>query len=227
MGIWEDFKLKYAPPKVENITVGFSGIDPAGYAATLTAEQLDMVRNLVLAYISKLTIRIDSGNLDPQADEPEVPSIPLKPSEIPHERLDELLGGNSEGHYHLTEDEIVKLQAYPEREDLNAAIEHEKLPDLQGGSEGKHYHLTDTELAQLKAIIDKFILDEDTEVVIPTSSHEMLNELMGGTIGQHYHFTLDEWNKLKKVIDALFPDGATEPKFPSVPATTDEPSGPS
>ena len=111
MSIWEDFKLKYAPPKVEGLTVGFSGIDPAGYAATLTEEQLEMVKALVLAYISKLTIKIDSGSIEPDAPPPEVQPVTLHPTEIPHELLDGLLGGDEDGHYHLTDVQLDKLKA--------------------------------------------------------------------------------------------------------------------
>ena len=185
--IWEDFKLKYAPPKVEGLTVGFSGIDPAGYAATLTEEQLEMVKALVLAYISKLTIKIDSGSIEPDAPPPEVQPITLHPTEIPHELLDELMGGDEDG----------------------------------------HYHLTDVELEKLKAMIQTFVPDgEEVDPHEGISSHEMLNGLFGGNANGHYHFTSDEWTKLRKVLDKLFPDGATEPQFPSVPASTDEPSEP-
>ena len=37
------------------------------------------------------------------------PRITIDPQKISHERLSELLGGNDDGHYHLTEDEITKL----------------------------------------------------------------------------------------------------------------------
>ena len=37
------------------------------------------------------------------------PRVALDPQDISHEKLGELLGGNDDGHYHLTEDEMTKL----------------------------------------------------------------------------------------------------------------------
>ena len=55
----EEFIAKYEEPKIENLTVGFSDIDPP---------------------------------------------LKVNASELDHEKLNNLLGGNIEGHYHLTKD---------------------------------------------------------------------------------------------------------------------------
>ena len=109
MSVWDEFKKKYVEPRVEKVIVGFSGLDPDEYAFALTDEQLNTIKDLILLYLSKLTIRIDSGSLDPDEPPPEVQPVTLKPAEIPHELLDKLLGGTDDGHYHLTEDELQKL----------------------------------------------------------------------------------------------------------------------
>ena len=175
MSVWDDFKAKYVQPRIENITVGFSGIDPGGNNSSLSDEQIN---DLILLYLSKLTIKIDSGNLDPDAQEPEVPSIPLKPSEIPHERLDELLGGNIDGHYHLTEDELDKLdkliRALIQNEQVvlpsGGTEDHEALQNILGGSATGHYHLTYEELDKLGKLIRALI--PAGEVVIPSQRNK-------------------------------------------------------
>ena len=176
MSVWEDFKLKYAPPKVEGLTVGFSGIDPAGYAATLTEEQLEMVKALVLAYISTLTIRIDSGSIEPDAPPPEVQPITLHPTEIPHELLDGLMGGDEDGHYHLTDVELEKLKAMiqtfvPDGEEVDpheGISSHEMLNGLFGGNANGHYHFTSDEWTKLRKVLDKLFPDGATEPQFPS-----------------------------------------------------------
>ena len=73
--LFQDFYKKYEYPQVDELTVGFSGIDPELKAST--------------------------GSQD-------------------HEQLTNLLGGDSSGHYHLTEGQIEKLkqklgEKYPPR----------------------------------------------------------------------------------------------------------------
>ena len=43
------------------------------------------------------------------------PALNVNASEINHELLDNLLGGDETGHYHLTYEQIKKLDAYSER----------------------------------------------------------------------------------------------------------------
>ena len=144
----------------------------------------------------------------------------ITPSEIPHEELGSLLGGDENGHFHLTAEELAKLNSYPD------SIKHETLPDLQGGAESEHYHLTAEELDKLQNIENMLVNEDDgtVEIPAPIPDHEALNNLKGGLVNEHYHFSLSEWTKLLKLIDALFPNGATEPVFPGVPSG-DDPSG--
>ena len=75
-----------------------------------TPEDNEVVINTAIAkYMSKLTIRVDSGNVDPDAPDYVEPTIPLSPSDVDHEDLGGLLGGNIGGHYHLTTNERKKL----------------------------------------------------------------------------------------------------------------------
>ena len=220
MSAWDDFRKKYSNPRVENIIVGFSGLDP-DELHKLSKEDVD---KLILAYLTKLTIKIDGGNLDPSADEPEVPDITLRPSEIPHEKLDELLGGDKNGHFHLTEDELAKLRTYPAYAVLNTLLRHEKLPDLLGGTDAGHYHLTQEELFKLGKLIEALIPAGQSAVTIPSSgtdNHEALTNLLGGNTAGHFHFTEDEWTKIRILLSSVFPSGSTTPVFPSGPVTPD------
>ena len=223
MGIWDDFRNKYVAPRVENVIVGFSGIDPDERTNNFSEETL---RALVSEYLSQITVRIDSGNVTEPATEPEVqPSpvyIPQLPSEIPHEELSGLLGGDENGHFHITAEELAKLNSYPEYAVLNALIRHEGLPDLMGGNASGHYHLTAEEIFKLQKIIEALIPAGQTEVTIPsggTDNHEALNNLLGGDANGHYHFTEDEWTKILTLLAAVFPSGSTTPVLPSGPIT--------
>ena len=63
--LFEDFYKRYEQPEVEELTVGYSGVDPP--------------------------LQANSYGLD-------------------HECLDGLLGGDDNGHYHLTEEQLKALQ---------------------------------------------------------------------------------------------------------------------
>ena len=177
----EEYQKKYNQPSVDQYIVGFSGIDPSRKSfagvdpSDLTEEQLAVIRKLILSYMSKLTIRVDSGNIDPDAEEPEVPYIPLKPSEIPHEELDELLGGDIDGHYHLTDAELSRLQTLeneliPDGENIEipGAGNHEELSSLFGGSSDGHYHLTNEQLVKLEKLLKLCYPNGEIDPVIPT-----------------------------------------------------------
>lgn len=70
----------------------------------------ELINSLIAKYVARLTIRVDSGNVDPEADDYVEPTIPLDPSDVDHEELGGLLGGNIGGHYHLTTAERKKLE---------------------------------------------------------------------------------------------------------------------
>lgn len=141
----EDFERKYNKPIVEPITVGFSGLDPTPKYIGGSGEA---VADEVLKKLEELEIRIDSGNIDPDTPEP-APSpspAPVIQTENDHEKLNNLLGGNSDGHYHLTEDELEKLQNMPAQgsqgADGKAATIH--IGTVSAGSAGSTPRVTNT-----------------------------------------------------------------------------------
>lgn len=105
----EEFESKYERPQIDPITVGFSGIDPQRKGSGGSNEE---VTEEVLERLKAIEIRIDSGNIDPDTPEPTPSPIPtpIIQTENDHEKLTHLLGGNSQGHYHLTATELDKLQ---------------------------------------------------------------------------------------------------------------------
>lgn len=141
----EDFEQKYNKPQIEQITVGFSGIDPT---PKYTGGSGEALADEVLKKLEELEIRIDSGNIDPDTPEP-APSpspAPVIQTENDHEKLNNLLGGNSDGHYHLTEDELEKLQNMPAQgsqgADGKAATIH--IGTVSAGSAGSTPRVTNT-----------------------------------------------------------------------------------
>ncbi len=103
----EVFK-NYNRPHIEQVTVGFSGIDPQKKCDCSQDISDELEKKL-----KELKILIDSGNIDP--DPPDPPIEPVQPTILTtdHEELDNLLGGNEDGHYHLTDAELQKLQNMP------------------------------------------------------------------------------------------------------------------
>ena len=136
----EDFEKKYNKPTIEQITVGFSGIDPNPKYTGGSSEEISQE---VLEKLKELEIRIDSGNIDPDAPEPAPSPSPTPTIQIEddHEKLNNLLGGNSDGHFHVTHDELAKLQNLPERvTDGKAATI--KIGTVTTGAEGTRASVT-------------------------------------------------------------------------------------
>ena len=182
MSVWDEFKKKYVQPRVEKIIVGFSGLDPDEYATALTDEQLELLKIFLLEYIQGIKIKIDSGSLDPNEPPPEVQPVTLKPSEIPHEMLDGLLGGDDNGHYHLTDDELTKLGkiiaalipagqtevTLPAAEPAAGTDNHEELTNLLGGDNNEHYHFTEDEWKKLKTLLSVMFRPDSDTPILPT-----------------------------------------------------------
>ena len=113
---------------------------------------------------------------------------------LSHEDLQELLGGDENGHYHLTEDELKKLvklliEVFPDGKNLD--INHERLKGLLGGNANGHYHLTTDELNNLKSLIQSILVNKSFDL-----NHEALRNLLGGDANGHYHLTSAERSKL-------------------------------
>ena len=133
-----------------------------------------------------------------------------------HEALQSLMGGNTKGHYHLTEDELealkkLKTALMPTGTEIDlpeGTIDHEELNNLQGGTTGEHYHMTQAELNALRKMKDA-IISSAGEVKLPEviTDHEKLTNLLGGVSNGHYHLSKDEVLKLGKLSAALIDAG--------------------
>ncbi|MBQ7220795.1 MAG: C-type lectin domain-containing protein [Synergistaceae bacterium] len=331
MSYLDEFLKKYHAPSVNDITVGFSGIDPSPIVSSSTSLTEEEITRLIALYLSRLKVRVDSGNVVPDAEEPEVPadvgSVVL-PEEIDmtcdgkcrkncsfydghwfkcfdelktwHEakaacealgghlatstsaeknefladlvgKAEATLGGNRQVWLGATDEEREGTWKWVTGEDWNYtnwrtgqpdnaggkehylhfnwgergkwndylptvrlgyvcecdAVLHEALPDLMGGNANGHYHLTLDELSKLYMLIRELI--PAGRVVIPpsgTDDHEELNSLLGGDSTGHYHFNADEWHKIKTLITTTFPPGSTTPVFPGSPTNPNIPDVP-
>lgn len=196
----DEFTKKYEKPILNDLVVGFSGIDPqnkSSYNATeLTDEQLDIVNSEIDKKLQEIKIKIDSGSVD-DTPEPEPtpspePSTPTRTNN--HEELEGLQGGQDGEHYHLTQAERDKVSSYPEYSTLANNLKHEKLEGLLGGNANGHYHLTDTERTRLQNYPDYEELSENIK-------HEELDGLLGGNASGHYHLTEAERNRVRNYPD--------------------------
>lgn len=208
----EEFYQEYEQPAIQNITVGFSGIDPIpkSFTPVVISDKTDTGEDIHAYIDQKISQQLVKA----------------------HEELPDLQGGNDDEHYHLTEaeynglykvltafsnpngavtltsDEYDKAAAiisalYP-NEDATAPhfSTHEELEGLLGGEAGGHYHLTEAEIESLGKLIT-VLIGANGEVEIPSSgqgegviNHEDLEGLQGGTNGEHYHLTQAEVDKL-------------------------------
>ena len=64
MSYLDEFLQKYHAPSVNNITVGFSGIDPSPITNSTPSLTNDEILELIEQYISSLKIRVDSGDVE-------------------------------------------------------------------------------------------------------------------------------------------------------------------
>lgn len=193
MKSWEEeFNKRYKAPQVDEVTVGFSGIDPQ----VKTVNDADIGEE-VWKRLKELEIRIDSGNIEPDKPEPEPDPYPLVPVVTDHEKLDGLLGGNENGHYHLTADERLKLQNMPA-----TGVKGEKGDKGDKGDPGPKG--------------DK--VDPGTVEGL-TGNHEELSGLLGGAEDEHYHLTEEEQLRLAILIRGFFPTGTDQIYIPYVDAS--------
>lgn len=174
----KEFSEKFNTPYIPDLIVGFSGIDPSQKGAgestklELTDEQLQLIAQMITTYVSKLKIHID-GN----SPIPENPYVELKPSDIPHDELDGLLGGDENGYYHLTEVVLRKLlliiEALMPDEDSDeielpyTTPDHERLDGLKGGTVNEHYHFTQDQWRKLLKLLEVLFPDGAEDPVFP------------------------------------------------------------
>ena len=87
-----------------------------------------------------------------------------------------LLGGDDNGHFHLTRTELSKLQGYPEFGNLgnSLSVNHEKISGLLGGNSDGHYHMTESERANLLKIIAALFPNGASEPVLPSDIENKL-----------------------------------------------------
>ena len=202
---YDEFLQNYDKPTLDGLIVGFSGIDPQRKQenkqecgcdnTTLTDEQKAIVDDKIYEKFHELEIRIDSGNINPDADDDVLPGY-LDPTEIDHEKLKNLYGSGNGKHYHLSQDEREKLISYPSYSDLSLNIsqniQHERLLGLLGGDTNGHFHLTQAERNKLQGYPEFSNLGNSLSV-----NHEKINGLLGGNSEGHYHLTEEEITKLQ------------------------------
>ena len=129
--------------------------------SNLTLEQKEIVRNIINDRLQDFILNLDSGNIN--GDDDDKPAYePVDESNLNHEKLQKLLGGNSDGHFHLTQDELLKLASYPPF----SQIKHETLPDLMGGLDNEHFHLNSNQFRKLDILINTFFPDGSDKVII-------------------------------------------------------------
>lgn len=102
----------------------------------------------------------------------EVPAITINIKTAPHEQLDELLGGDNSGHFHLTEEEYNLMLRLVE-----------KLRE-EDETEEDFYKLSEDEYNKLMSILSILYPDEDTD------AEDALNALIDARI-QHALSNID------------------------------------
>ena len=185
---WTDNQSNiYSTPYIPDKIVGFHGIDPDLVAAETEAPQW-------FADYQEFTRNTSSGG-DP--DDEVVP--------ISHEKLDDLVGGDANYHYHLTEAEYEGLRAL--------------MTDKEGGK--FDFSLTEEEYTALTQILEA-LRDDVADKGIAILTRDEYNKLVqlfnvatpeDGT-SEPTFFSEDEYNKITAIINAVYPaQETTEPVF--------------
>ena len=132
--------------------------------STLSDKQLQIIKNFIDDRLAEINIYYDGGEINDNLDDDEHQHEPLPVDEanLDHEKLQNLLGGDANGHFHLTQDELLKVASYP----AFSQIKHELLPDLMGGKVGEHFHLDSNQFKKLDILISTFFPDGSDKVII-------------------------------------------------------------
>ena len=146
-------------------------------------------------------------------------------SDIDHEALSGLLGGTDSGHYHLSSDELKKLQNIPaegvkgEKGDKGDPFSYEdftkeQLEALKGekGDKGDSFNFEDFTPEQLAGLKgekgdkgDKGDKGEPGTSSEFSGTHEDLDRLLGGDQNGHYHLTKEQYNWILEQISEYLP----------------------
>ena len=113
-------------------------------------------------------------------------------SEIDHEALSGLLGGTDSGHYHLSSEELEKLQNIPAE-----GVKGEK------GDKGDPFTFEDFTPEQL-ATLKGEKGDPGTSSLF-SGTHEDLEGLLGGAENEHYHLTKTQYEWIIEQISDFLP----------------------
>ena len=120
-----------------------------------------------------------------------------------HEGANNLLGGSVSEHYHLTGEELNKLQEvltwFTKYREAERVINHEEAINLMGGILNEHYHLTAEELNKLKKVLDLLFPNGTEEPQIPYAIDEPVAPYThsGDLFGGLPSVTPPEWTSLK------------------------------
>ena len=128
---------------------------------------------------------------------------------VSHEELDDLNGGDDDGHYHLTEDEYNYVTAIvDERRELDESGE-------------QRYTLNEEEYSKLVSVIDKIYPSEDEETYV--LNEEEYNKLIGviekmypSEDEESYTLSEEEYNKTITLLDTIYPNEDSDPVFPGL-----------
>ncbi len=189
-GTWTDnYGNEYVSPYIPDKILGFSGIDPSLKEPSLEAPQW------LLDYNSFMNNA--SSGVSEDADDEIVP--------ISHEKLDDLEGGDTTGHYHLTQAEYEALVVF--------------LEERAGGKYDNT--ISEDDYEKLTQILEDYNTDtENSGAVILTQAEytkltRLLNEMYpdNNTVEPTF-FSEGEYNKITALLNAAYPnEDSTEPVF--------------
>ena len=144
----------------------------------------------------------------------------ISPETLNHEELNNLLGGNASGHYHLTNELLTKLQNVPESGIVGekgekgdkgdkgdpgqaATIEIGTVTTGAAGTSAKVVNVGTSQAARLNFTIPRGDKGERGDSGDSggegITDHEQLSNLLGGSANNHYHLRSSELQKLQNI----------------------------
>ena len=187
MATWTDnYGNEYVNPYVPEKVVGFSGIDPALATSGTTGQGW-------MADYQNYISNHGSG----ASEEPDDDIIPIS-----HEKLDDLTGGDTTGHYHLTQAEYEALA---------------RLLETQEDEEDSTA-LTEDEYTKLMLVVEALGEYEDTVAILTLNEYNRLMQMLedrnpSDEGSEPVFFSEDEYNKVTAILNAAYPNDSTEPVF--------------